>query len=90
MIKKDIIKKISNDYGITEYDTSLIVQAVLENLIDGIIKDGKVELRKFGTFKIIERKARVAYDPRNREKLSVPSKKVVKFIMSKRIKEKLK
>jgi DNA-binding protein HU-beta len=52
------------------------------------LKQGKqVKLPGFGTFKVRERKARTAINPKTGEKVEVPAKKVVKFTAAKDLKQ---
>jgi nucleoid DNA-binding protein len=52
-------------------------------LFDGItevlVEEGSIELRNFGVFKVKERKARIARNPRTGESVMVPARRVVTF-----------
>jgi len=43
----------------------------------------------FGTFQLMERKARRGVNPRTRETIRIPAKKVPKFVPGKGLKEKV-
>jgi DNA-binding protein HU-beta len=47
----------------------------------------KVNITNLGIFKIREKKARVARNPKTGESIQVPAKKAPKFIASKHLKE---
>lgn len=62
--KKDLVEKISDRTGLTQVDTKIVVESLLET-ISKTLQDGKnIEIRGFGRFKIKERKARMARNPR--------------------------
>lgn len=52
-------------------------------------KDGRVEIRGFGTFSIRKRKGRMARNPRTGEKVEVKERRVVYFRAGKGLKDRL-
>ena len=79
MTKKDIVLKITDATGIKQVDVKTIVQKTFDVIIESLMRSEKVELRKFGGFKIKERKARFGRNPRTGESVPVPPRKVVVF-----------
>jgi DNA-binding protein HU-beta len=79
MNKSDLVKYVSDKTLITERDADIIVNVFLRGIKETLEKGDKVTLKNFGSFFIQERKPRTALNPRNREIVNVPAKKVVKF-----------
>lgn len=79
MTKKDIVKAISADVGMPQLAVKDIVQKTFDEIMEALIRDGKIELRNFGVFKVTRRAARPARNPRTNEKVYVPEKCVVTF-----------
>jgi nucleoid DNA-binding protein len=77
--KKEIVKTISEELGLTQLKTKEIVQKTFEAIIDTLVADKRIELRNFGVFEVKKRKARQARNPRTSEKVFVPAKYVVTF-----------
>jgi nucleoid DNA-binding protein len=77
--KKEIVKTISEELGLTQLKTKEIVQKTFEAIIDTLVSDKRIELRNFGVFEVKKRKARQARNPRTSEKVFVPEKYVVTF-----------
>ena len=77
--KKEIVKKISEDIGLTQLKTKDIVQRTLDAIIQTLVSEGRIELRNFGVFEVKKRKPRKARNPRTGEKVKVPAKMVVTF-----------
>ena len=51
----------------------------------GALCEGKnIEIRGFGTYKIVKRKARIGRNPKNSELVQIPEKKAIKWKISKR------
>jgi|TARA_B100001750_G_scaffold29755_1_gene20142 integration host factor subunit beta len=79
MTKKDIVKKISDDCYLTQLTVKEIVQRTLDEIIEALVVEGKIELRNFGVFKVTKRAARPARNPRTGDPVNVPAKCVVTF-----------
>ena len=79
MTKKEIVKTISEELGLTQLKTKEIVQKTFEAIIETLVEDKRIELRNFGVFEVKKRKARQARNPRTSEKVYVPEKYVVTF-----------
>ena len=52
MTKKEIVKKISEDIGLTQLKTKDIVQRTLDAIIQTLVSEGRIELRNFGVFEV--------------------------------------
>lgn len=87
MTKKEIVKRISEDIGLTQLKTKDIVQRTLDAIIDTLVTEGRIELRNFGVFEVKQRAPRKARNPRTGEKVYVPSKNVVTFKPGKEMEE---
>jgi integration host factor subunit beta len=85
--KKEIVKKISEDIGLTQLKTKDIVQRTLDAIIDTLVTEGRIELRNFGVFEVKRRAPRKARNPRTGDKVYVPSKNVVTFKPGKEMEE---
>ena len=73
MTKKDIVKKISDDCYLTQLTVKEIVQRTLDEIIEALVVEGKIELRNFGVFKVTKRAARPARNPRTGAPVNVPA-----------------
>jgi len=85
--KKEIVKKISEDIGLTQLKTKDIVQRTLDAIIATLVEEGRIELRNFGVFEVKRRAPRKARNPRTGDKVYVPSKNVVTFKPGKEMEE---
>ncbi len=87
MTKKEIVKKISEEIGLTQLKTKDIVQRTLDEIIRTLVKEGRIELRNFGVFEVKRRAPRKARNPRTGDKVYVPAKNVVTFKPGKEMEE---
>ncbi len=79
MTKKEIVKTISEELGLTQLKTKEIVQKTFDAIVDTLVEDKRIELRNFGVFEVKKRAARKARNPRTGDKVYVPEKFVVTF-----------
>lgn len=89
MTKKEIVKAISDEIGMTQLKTKEIVQKTFDAIVDTLIQEGRIELRNFGVFEVKKRAPRKARNPRTGEKVFVPEKFVVTFKPGKEMEEKV-
>lgn len=89
MTKKEIVKTISEECGLTQLKTKEIVQKTFEAIIDTLVTEGRIELRNFGVFEVKKRAARKARNPRSGARVDVPEKFVVTFKPGKEMEERV-
>ena len=90
MTKKEIVKTISEEIGLTQLKTKEIVQKTFDAIVDTLVEDGRIELRNFGVFEVKRRAARKARNPRTGDRVDVPEKFVVTFKPGKEMEERVK
>jgi integration host factor subunit beta len=87
--KKEIVRTISEEIGLTQLQTKEIVQKTFDAIVDTLVRDKRIELRNFGVFEVKRRAPRKARNPRTSEKVFVPAKYVVTFKPGKEMEEKV-
>jgi nucleoid DNA-binding protein len=87
--KKEIVKQISEELGLTQLKTKEIVQKTFDAIIETLLQEKRIELRNFGVFEVKRRKARKARNPRTGEKVDVEPKNVVTFKPGKEMEERV-
>lgn len=89
MTKKEIVKTISEEIGLTQLKTKEIVQKTFDAIVEALVSEGRIELRNFGVFEVKPRAARKARNPRTGDKVLVPAKNVVTFKPGKEMEERV-
>ncbi len=69
--KKDLVEKISSKTGLTQVDTKIVIESFLDSISQALQNGRNIEIRGFGRFKIKEKKARLARNPRTNEHIQV-------------------
>src|SRR6204780_1677086 len=87
--KKEIVKTISDEIGLTQLKTKEIVQKTFDAIVETLVEERRIELRNFGVFEVKQRAARKARNPRTGAKVSVPEKFVVTFKPGKEMEERV-
>jgi nucleoid DNA-binding protein len=79
MTKNEIATMIAGKMEIRQTDAKQIIQLVFDGISDILASEGRLELRRFGVFEVVTRKAHKARNPKTGESVMVPERKVVIF-----------
>ena len=89
MTKADLVDEIAQITGLTKKDVAQTVDEFLDGVCRALVEGKHIEIRGFGTFKVKQRKPRIARNPRTGEQVPVPERKVPVFKVSKELKDKV-
>lgn len=87
--KKELIDRIAEQTQAKRVVVKRVVQSFLDEVVNELSKNNRMEFRDFGVFEIRNRGARIAQNPKTLERVRVPAKRTVKFKMGRMMKEKL-
>lgn len=79
MNKTDLVNEIAAKAGLNKVAAKAALEACLESIEQALANDDKVQLIGFGAFQVVEKEARTGVNPRTKEKIQIPARKVVKF-----------
>ena len=79
MNKTDLVNEIAAQAGLSKVAAKAALDATLESIAQALENEDKVQLIGFGTFAVVEKPARTGLNPRTKEKIEIPARKVVKF-----------
>ena len=77
--KKQLIDRIAERTNNKRIVVKRIIQSFLDDVIEELGRDNRLEFRDFGVFEAKRRAARVAQNPKTLERVNVPPKRTVKF-----------
>jgi DNA-binding protein HU-beta len=83
MTKVELIEAMANEGGIPKTLATKAMHAFLRGMQTGLVRDGELALRGFGTFKIKNTEPRTGRNPKTGEAIEIPARQVVKFKASK-------
>ena len=87
MNKAELVSEVRSKVGLTKKETQNVIDALTEAVGDALCKGEKVTLVGFGTFTVANKKARRGVNPRTRETIQIPAKKVPKFVPGKGLRD---
>lgn len=89
MTKADLVEQVYEAIGpgVTKKDCAAVVEAFLNAVKQALSSGEHIEIRGFGTFKVRDRKPRLARNPRTGESVQVPARQVPVFKPSRLFKE---
>ena len=79
MNKAELVQEVADQTGLTKNVSREAVNAIISAITDSLGREERVTLVGFGTFQVVERKARRGINPQTRETINIPAKNVPKF-----------
>jgi DNA-binding protein HU-beta len=86
MTKADIVDIVAKNTGITKMDTEAVVNQMLDTIREALKSGNAIELRGFGSFKVVKRAQRKARNPTTNEEVIVPERHMPTLKFSKEVK----
>ena len=79
MNKTEFIDAVSAKAGLSKADGKKAVDAMVETILSEMEKGEKISILGFGSFTVVEKSARKGGNPRTKEVIEIPARKVIKF-----------
>jgi integration host factor alpha subunit len=79
MRKIELAKRIAEETGLPAVKVEQVVEAILEAIKDALSREESVILRRFGTFDVRAKRARVGRNPKTGEAAEIAARRVVRF-----------
>jgi nucleoid DNA-binding protein len=79
MNKAELVEEVADQTGLTKRLSREAIDAITSAIADSLAREERVTLVGFGTFQVMERKARRGRNPQTGKELQIPAKKVPKF-----------
>ena len=84
MVRSELVQKLCNMHpNILHKDLEKILDIIIFEMIEALYRNKAVEIRGFGRFKTVVRKARIGRNPKNSEAIQIQEKKTIRWKMSK-------
>lgn len=79
MNKTEFINAVAEKSGLSKVDAKKAVEAFVETVSSELKEGGKVALLGFGSFSVAEKSARKGVNPKTKQPIEIPARKLVKF-----------
>ena len=84
MVRSELLQKLCNLYpNILRKDIEKILEIIFQEVVEALREGKNIEIRGFGTYKVVKRKARIGRNPKNSDTIQIPEKKVIRWKMGK-------
>ena len=87
LTKVAIVEEVAAVAGLTKKRAETVVDTVFQSIVDALSRGEKTELRGFGSFRLRQRAPRRGRNPKNGDRVDVPSKCIPYFKPGKELKE---
>ena len=87
LTKKDIIKSIYLQIGLSKKIIDLFLEDIIKILSNNIKENKKVKISSFGTFVVRNKKNRIGRNPKTKEEKKISERNVLIFKPSKELKK---
>jgi integration host factor subunit beta len=78
--RSELVEKIAAKMpNLTIRDIDRIVSVIFDKMSESLAKGDRIELRGFGAFSLHKRNPRIAMNPKNKQKVSVPARNIIHF-----------
>ena len=84
-----IADSIHNEFGLPKKDCIELVSDIIDIIVEGLQKSGKVKIHNFGTFIVKNKKSRIGRNPKTKENKIISERNVILFKPSKELKKKI-
>ncbi|MFO7865922.1 MAG: HU family DNA-binding protein [Candidatus Aminicenantes bacterium] len=79
MIKNDIAQTIEKNSNFNRAKSFQVVEAILDSLKEALSNEEKIEIRGFGSFKVVNKKTGYGRDIRREKQMKIEEGKRIKF-----------
>ena len=84
MVRSELLQKICNQHpSILRKDVEKILEIIFDKIVEALLRGENVEIRGFGIYKKVKRKARIGRNPKNSQIVQIPEKNAIRWKMSK-------
>ncbi len=79
MNKTELVNAVAEKAGLTKAQAKDAIDAALTAIGEALAANDKVALLGFGTFAVTEKGERTGINPRTKEQITIPARKIIKF-----------
>ena len=84
MVRSVLVQKLCNLHpNILRRDMEKILETIFREITVALCEGKNIEIRGFGMYKIVKRKARIGRNPKNSQLVQIPGKKAIRWKTSK-------
>ncbi|GAO97635.1 integration host factor subunit alpha [Caedimonas varicaedens] len=86
LIRRSLAEHISEEMGLSFSKALPLIDLLFDQMIEGIVRDERLTLPHFGTFRVLSKKERLGRNPRTKKVATISARKRVSFKASQKVK----
>jgi nucleoid DNA-binding protein len=83
--KKMLARRMSTSTGLDIDQAERMLEAALSAVVETLAEGDNIEIRGFGSFKVVKEKEKIGFNPSMMEKVLIPAANRVRFKLSKHV-----
>jgi len=84
MVKSELVQKLCNMHpNVLRKDIEKVLETIFSEMVESLCNGKNIEIRGFGSYKVVVKKARTGRNPKNSQSVQIQEKKAIKWKMSK-------
>jgi integration host factor subunit alpha len=87
--RAQLAEAVYQEVGLSRSESAELVDQVLNEIVESVVKSGTVKISSFGTFAVREKGKRVGRNPKTGEEVPIPPRKVLVFRASQVLKDRI-
>jgi len=87
--RAQLAEAVYQEVGLSRSESAHLVDQVLNEIVESVVKSGTVKISSFGTFAVREKGERIGRNPKTGEEVPIPPRKVLVFRASQVLKDRI-
>jgi len=87
--RADLAEALYREIGLSRTESAALVEAVIDQIIEALIRGEVVKLAGFGTFSLRDKKERIGRNPKTGEEVPITPRRVLTFKPSQMMRERV-
>lgn len=87
--RAQLAEAVYQEVGLSRSESAELVDQVLNEIVESVVKSGTVKISSFGTFAVREKGKRVGRNPKTGEEVPIPPRRVLVFRASQVLKDRI-
>ena len=79
LTRSDLAEKVYQNVGLSRNESAALVERVLDEVTNALLRDEQVKLSSFGTFLVRAKGGRIGRNPKNGQEVPIAPRKVLLF-----------
>lgn len=87
--RADLAEAVYREIGLSRTESAALVESVIDNIIDALLRGESVKLAGFGTFSLRDKAERMGRNPKTGKAVPITSRRVLSFKPSQVVRERV-